>query len=128
MKIFDRVVDHWNVTVPNLEEALAFYVGVLGFREEARFFNNGMNFVFVTDGNMTYELLEKPEVTQTTFDHVAYVSEDIQADYEAFKKEDPSLLMGEIGLAEGLFEHGMYYFFIKGCHGERVEFCQKKQA
>lgn len=128
MSGFGKAIDHINITVPNLQDGLDFYVGVLGFREEARFENNGMQFAFVSDGTVTYELLEKAEVEKGSFDHIAYVSEDIQKDYADFMAKDPSLLMGEIGLAEGLFEYGMYYFFVKGACGERVEFCQKKKA
>lgn len=123
---FQRKLDHINITVPDLEKGVEFYTKVLGFQEIQRFMNREKVFVFLTDGNVTYELMERDDVPQGTFDHVAYSSTDLQADYDYFMKTDPSLLMGEIGFAAGLFEHGMYYFFVQGSNGERVEFCQRK--
>lgn len=127
MTFTGREIDHLNLTVTNLEQAVKFYTDTLGFEVQHRFHNNGKDFVFLSDGNLTYELMESPTVTHGTLDHIAYVSEDIQQDYDYFKSLKPSPLLGEIGLAEGLFDHGMYYFFIGGNDGERVEFCQKKQ-
>lgn len=124
----NRPLDHINLTVPHLEEASEFYTKVLGFKKIAQFHNNGKNFLFLTDGNLTYELMENPEVPKGTLDHVAYTSTDLEKDYQYFKELDPTLLMGEIALAAGLFDHGMYYFFVKSPSGERVEFCQKKES
>lgn len=118
-----KQIDHINLTVPNLEKAVEFYTSVLGYKVEHRFILDGMDFVFVSDGNVTYEIIEG-DVPQAKFDHIAYVSENIKADYEYYKNLDESLIQGEIKCAN-LFENGMYYFFIKGPNGESIEFCQK---
>ncbi len=126
MSFFQRPIDHLNVTVPNLAKALDFYTKVLNFKVVEQYKKNGMEFVFITDGTLTYELMQNTSVSQATLDHIAYVSTDIEADYKYFQDTDPSVLLGEIGFVDFLFENGVYYFFIKGAGGERIEFCQKK--
>ncbi len=125
--MYARPIDHINISVPNLEKALAFYTGTLGFTIKERF-QGPVEFVFMSDGTTTYELMEKPDLEQSKIDHIAYVSEDIEADYAHFAALDKSMLLGDIGFADFLFENGMYYFFIQGPGQERVEFCQKKSA
>ncbi len=122
---FSRPIDHLNLTVPNLEEALAFYQDVMGFREEGRYQNNGKDFVFISDGTITYELFENQQLEKGIFGHIAYTTPDIKKEYETLKGKDPSMIVGEIGFASGLFAHGMYYFFIKGNGGESIEFCER---
>jgi len=63
-----------------------------------------MEFVFITDGNIVYELIENPMSSEAKFDHIAYVSKDIEADYNYFKDLDSSLLLGEIGYVHFLFK------------------------
>ncbi len=120
-------VHHLNIAVPNLENAVKFYTEVLGFEVTDRFVGGGMEFVFITDGNIVYELLENKSLDTAKFEHIAYCSEDINADYNYFKQLDGAMLEGEIGFIDFLFENGVYYFFITGSGGERIEFCQKKE-
>ncbi len=126
MSFFQRPIHHLNVTVPNLAKALDFYTKVLNFKVVEQYKKGDMDFVFISDGTLTYELMENASISQATLDHIAYVSDDIEADYEYFKNINPDMLLGEIGFADFLFENGMYYFFIKGAGGERIEFCQTK--
>ncbi len=126
MQFIARDIDHINLTVPNIEKALEFYTGSLGFTVQDRYKNGGMEFVFITNGKIVYELMENPLLKTATIDHIAYVSEDIEKDFQHFKEQDSSLLLGEIGYVDFLFENGVYYFFIKGAGNEKVEFCQKK--
>lgn len=110
-------IDHINVTVNNLEESIKFYQDVLGFEVVARF-NGGMEFVFMTDGEVTYELIQGQK---GSFDHIAYVSEDIEKDFEKYKE----IAISSIGFVPFLFENGVKYFFINGASGEKIEFIQK---
>ncbi|ONI37660.1 hypothetical protein AN639_12130 [Candidatus Epulonipiscium fishelsonii] len=119
-----KKIDHINVTVPNLEKAIEFYTNVLGYKVTHKFKGNDMEFIFVSDGNVTYEIIQG-DVSQAKFDHIAYVSEDIKADYNYYKNLDSNLLQGEVNYLDFLFEAGMYYFFIQGPNGESIEFCQK---
>ncbi len=127
MNFLNRPLDHINVTVPNMEKAIAFYTEVLHFKIQESYTHNGRKFVFVTDGNVVYELMENAQEQSARFDHMAYSSEDIEADYAYFKKEHSELLATDIGFADFLFEKGMYYFFVNGLQGERIEFCQRKK-
>ncbi len=120
-----RAIDHLNLNVPNLEEAVKFYTETLNFKLLERYKGGGMEFVFVSDGNIVYELIENKNIDKAVFEHIAYVSNDIKADYEYFKKLDSSMLEGEIAYADFLFENGVHYFFINGSGGERIEFCQR---
>ncbi len=124
MTFFERELDHISLFVPNLEKATDFYTNTLGFKIKDRFkSDNNEEFIFITDGHVTYELIEKPGYENTVIDHVAYVSEDIKADYDHFN--ELGLITIELSAADFLFENGMAYFFIKGAGNDRIEFCQK---
>lgn len=120
-----REIDHLNLQVPDLEAALKYYTEVMGFEIKHRFSGPKSDFVFATDGTITYEIVEKPNIEVGVFDHIAYVSKDINADFEHFSKLG-LVTSAKIGFVDFLFDAGMYYFFIKGSAGERIEICQKK--
>ncbi len=124
--MISRSIDHINISVPHMEKALDFYTNTLGFTIKERYTGGGMEFVFITDGSTVYELLENTALEQAKIDHIAYISEDIEADYAYFKNKDASMLLGEVDFVDFLFEKGVYYFFIQGPGQERIEFCQKK--
>ncbi len=126
MLLKDKNIDHINLTVPNLEKSIEFYTKTLGFKMTDRFSDGEMDFVFITNGKIVYELLEDPTLKETKLDHIAYTSKDIQADYDYFKNLNIDLLLGEIDYLDFLFENGVYYFFIKGTGNEKIEFCQMK--
>lgn len=127
MKVVKKL-HHINIKVPNLEKAIKFYTETMNFEIRDRYTKGEMDFVFVTDGNVVYELLEDTSLQQAYFDHIAYESDDIQKDYDYYKNLDPNLILNEIGFIDFLFEDGMYYFFIKGAGDEKIEFCQKKRG
>ncbi len=124
--MFDKAIDHLNLNVPNLQQSVAFFKEKMGFTETERYNSGDRVFVFMSDGTITYELVENKELTTAVFDHIAYVSEDINKDYEYFKSTDSSCLLGEVNYVDFLFDDGVYYFFIKGAGGERIEYCQRK--
>lgn len=113
---------HINIMVPNLEEAVSYYKEILGFKEVARFSGN-MTFVFVSDGKVTYELIEDSSLTQGFFDHIAYQSDDIENDFR--KYEEMGITTTTLNTIPYLFSNGVKYFFIKGSTGEKIEFCQE---
>ncbi len=119
-----RAIDHLNLSVPNIEEAKEYYTKTLNFEVIAEFNGGGLKFAFVSDGTIVYELLENTSLEKAIFEHIAYVSDDIEADYNYFKETDSSLLTTEIGHLDFLFENGIKYFFIKGAADERIEFIQ----
>ncbi len=126
MTLTNRVVDHINLQVPNMEEAIEFYTKMLGFTVRDRYHNGVREFVFITDGTTIYELLEDKSLTTAVMDHIAFVSEDINAEYARIKEIDESVILNEVKYLDFLFENGVYFFFIKGAGNERIEFCQKK--
>lgn len=123
MNLKNRAIDHINIMVPNLEMAVQYYTETLGCELTNRF-KKDKEFVFVSDGTVTYELMEDTSLSAGVIDHIAYISEDIQADYDYYAKL--GLTTTELGYIHFLFENGVYYFFIKGAANERIEFCQKK--
>lgn len=123
-----KKLDHINLKVPNLEKAIEFYTKTMNFQVRDRYTKGDMDFVFVTDGNIVYELLEDKDASHAYLDHVAYESEDIQKDYAYYKSLNQDLITTDIGCVDFLFEHGVYYFFIKGAGDEKIEFCEKKRS
>ena len=122
MSYFNRKLDHINLNVPDLEKTVKFYTETLGFKVVNRF-KKEREFVFVTDGNITYEFIENKNLTNAVIDHIAYVSDDIKADFDHFKSL--GLLTTELGFVDFIFDNGVHYFFIKGEGNEKIEFCQK---
>ncbi len=118
----NKKIDHINITVPNMEQAILFYTNTMGFKVVNRF-KKDMEFVFMSDGNTTYELLENPTFTSTVIDHIAYVSEDIESDYK--KYSELGLTTTPIGHVDYLFEKGVNYFFIKGPGNDKIEFMER---
>ncbi len=116
------IIDHISFSVPNMQEAIDFYAS-LGFGLTGRYSGDGMEFVFISDGVTTYELLENNILGKTVIDHVAYVSQDIKADFERYAAQ--GLTTTKLGAVDFLFENGVQYFFIKGAGGEKIEFCQR---
>lgn len=125
MTFYNREIDHINLSVPNIQEAVDFYTGVLGFKIVGEYFLGQMRFVFVSNGTISYEIMQKPEFAVGVLEHMAYSSTDLQKDFDYFKQLDSNLILSEINFIQGLFENGMYFFFIKSPTGERIEFCQR---
>lgn len=126
MKLEHKPVDHINLQVPNLEKAIAFYTEVMNFEIRDRYKGSGKEFVFLTNGDVVYEVLENTSVTETVMHHIAYATENIEEEYQYFKELGGDLLQGEIGENDFIFGTGLYYFFIKSPCGELIEYCQKK--
>lgn len=126
MTLYNRPIDHINLSVPNLDDAVEFYTNTLGFKIVGEFQKGDMKFVFVSNGTITYEIMQKTEFQIGTLEHMAYSSTDLQKDYDYFKSVKPDILMTEINFVAELFDNGMNFFFIKSPTGERIEFCQRK--
>lgn len=122
MTFFNREIDHINLTVPNISQAISFYTDILGFKITHQFDINGMNFVFISNGTISYELIENPSVNGT-LEHIAYSSQNLQKDHDYFKSKN--LQVTPINFLPGLFDNGMHYFFLLSPTNERIEFCSK---
>ncbi len=116
-------LDHINLKVPSLTEALDYYINYLGFKVIGDFKSN-KRFVYIRNDDITYELFEE-NVDSITVGHIAYTSLDIKKDYENLKSKNVEILT-EINFLDFLWEKGLYYFLFKGANGEILEYCQKK--
>lgn len=120
-----REIDHLNLTVSDLEKTVKFYTETLGFTEQHRFSNGERTYVFVNNGTLLYEIGENKDLKNGELRHIAYVSTDIQSDYNFYKEK--GLTTTTLNCVDFMFEKGMRYFFIAGPCGESIEFCQKVQ-
>lgn len=117
-----RQLDHINLLVPNLEEAIKFY-NILNFKIIGDF-NLGRRFVYISNGVTTYELFEDNEIKQTKVGHIAYKSDDIKKDYDNLvgKVEFTT----NINTIEELWDNGVEYFLFKGVNNEIIEYIKKR--
>ncbi len=123
MDFFNRPLDHLNIKVKNIEESLNFYTNTLGFKVVGHF-KSVNELYFVSDGFITYELVQNADGSDSSYTHVAYTSTDIEADFEYFKKLGMTV-KDEISHSPNIFENGAKLFFIKGPGGESIEFMQR---
>lgn len=123
MNFSNRPLDHINIKVQNIEESLEFYTKTLGFKIVGHFQSKN-ELYFVSDGLVTYELVQSSEATQNSFTHIAYSSPDIEADFEYFKNLGLTV-KDEISHSPNIFENGAKLFFIKGPGGDSIEFMQR---
>ncbi len=115
-------LDHINYVVPNIEKTVEGYKKI-GFKVVAEF-NLHRKFVFISNGEVTYELFED-ETKEAYIGHVAYVSDDIQKDYDNLKSKGVEFIT-DIRCIDELFDNGMEFFLFKGPNNETIEFCKKK--
>lgn len=115
-------IHHINFSVPNLTEAVQFYTQTLGFQIAGQYAKDDRTFFFLTDGAVTYEVIERSDLDATSIDHLAYASQDLVADHAAFQAKGAEVT--PIGYADFLFDNGMSFFFVKAPNGQRFEFCQ----
>ncbi len=123
----NRKHHHLNITVVNLEQAKKWYVEMLDFEITGEFQSaDGMKAVFLTNGEETYEIFEDTTLEKSVIDHIAYQSDNLQADYDFFKKKGANFITDGIQHAEWIFENGVDYFFILSPTNEKIEYCQAR--
>ena len=118
---------HIGLHVPNMQNAINFYTKVMNFEISERYKSphGDIEFVFVSNGEVTYELIENPALATSSVDHIAYESEDIQASFDHFNNINPECILSGIGFIDFVFENGVKFFFISGGGGEKIEFYQR---
>ncbi|MFI3209923.1 MAG: VOC family protein [Peptostreptococcaceae bacterium] len=126
-----RKLDHVGLIVDDLESAVKWYQEILGFTIQAKFKSSyGMEFYYLENcDGVVYELYENKNLSpmeRGKIDHMAYVSDDIEADYEYFKNMGCTFTTNGIGYLDFIWENGVYFFMIQSETGEIIEFCQKK--
>jgi catechol 2,3-dioxygenase-like lactoylglutathione lyase family enzyme len=78
-----RKLDHIGLAVTDIEASRAWYCDVLGFAVIGHFYSGTTPVYFLKNGETVYEMFEKdlPETLQGKIDHISFVSNDIEADY-----------------------------------------------
>ncbi len=119
-----KQIDHINMIVPNIEKALAWYNQNLGFNVTGRFMQDGFEIVYLSNGSITYEMFENPSLTSPVIDHIAYLSDDINADHAYYVAQ--GLQVSPINYIDFIWENGADYFFVTGVGGEKVELLKNR--
>ncbi len=123
---------HLAVEVVNLEHTVEFYKKLGFVPDGGGYVDSPQGIVrigFVRRGAFALELIQRPGNTKGNdgpIDHIAFWVEDAkeafaQCRMEGFERLD--MRVKELPI----FEHGLYYFMIRGINGEKIEFCQKKK-
>ena len=123
-----RIHDHVGLATNDLERTVRFYVDELGFEEvSACIAADGTPIKFLRNGGLNYEIFQLAGATldQTKrVDHMSFVSNDIEKDYEYYMKQGYECTSGGIQRLDEAWENGCRYFKIKGPGGEEIEFDQ----
>ena len=128
--IKNRQLDHIGLAVTDVEADALWYQQVLGFKVKGKFPNpDGNNVYFLTtkDGSVTYEMYQDnslPEDAKGKIDHISYLSNDIEADYQYCVDAGYKICTDGIEGISYFWENGCKYFKILSPTGEQVEFCQ----
>ena len=126
--ITNRKLDHIGMAVDNVEAAKDFYVSVLGGSVIGTFFCEGdpNPVYFVKVGEIVYEMYQEPVAPDARgkIDHVAYVSNDIEADYKFCVDKGYTITTDGIEALPTFWNQGCRYFKILSPTGEQVEFSQ----
>ncbi len=128
--IKNRPLDHIGLAVADVEADAAWYQQVLGLHVKGKFQNpEGKNVYFLStaDGSVTYEMYQDdslPADAKGKIDHISYLSNDIEADYDFCVKEGYKICTDGIEGISYFWEKGCRYFKILSPTGEQVEFCQ----
>lgn len=113
-------IDHINMVVPKLKASVDWYINNLGFKIKGHFSQGGFEIYYLDNGSIVYELFENSSLSAPIVDHIAYASEDIEADHAYYKAQ--GLQVTSISYIDFTWESGADYFFVIGAGGEKVEF------
>ena len=126
--IQNRPLDHLGLAVDCVESAKTFYTQVLGGKIEGKFFCEGdpNPVYFIRVGETLYEIYQEPvaEGARGKIDHVAFVSREIEADFQYCKEKGYSITTNGIEAIPEFWANGCRYFKILSPTGEQVEFSQ----
>ena len=125
-----RPLDHIGIACSDVEADAKFYQEVLGYQVLGKFTNKttGRNCYFLKSGYTVYEMYQNdnlPEAARGKIDHIAFVSYDIDADYEYALANGYQICTNGIeAIPERFTKTGVKYFKILSPTGEQVEFSQ----
>ena len=125
----NRKLDHLGIATSDLEKFVNWYVDVLGFEVfEECIAEDGTPIKFLKNNEgVIYEVFQlenlKPE-DMNRIDHISYVSDDIEKDYEYCMSQGFKDTTGGIQTIGTAWSKGCSYFKIEGPNGEQIEFDQ----
>lgn len=128
-------IQHIGLIVPDVRKAEQWYTETMGFARKGEFHTaSGIHAVFVRSDTLDvmYELIQHPqgsdiqrraEVCGGWMDHIAYETEDLEAEMEHAKKLGALIIEGIVDVPE-FWDNGFRYFLLRAPGGEKVEFCK----
>lgn len=137
MQLTDAQIDHLGIVVRDLDEALATYCGILGFRllERLEAPDHGVDIAFLASGNSTIELLSPTDKESGTArflarrgegsHHVCFAVPDITRTLEELRASGVRLI--DESPRQGV--HGLVAFVHpRAAHGLMIELLQRDPA
>ncbi len=126
--IKNRPLDHIGLACGNADENIKWYEETLGFETVGKFMHNGRYVYFIESHGTVYEVYTDenlPADAKGKIDHISFISNDIEADYDYCLKQGYTVCTDGIEGIEAFWEKGVRFFKILSPMGEQVEFCQK---
>lgn len=114
-----KKIDHINMVVPNLKKSVEWYCNNLGFSVKGHFSQGGFEIYYLDNGSVVYEMFENAGLQEPIVDHIAYISDDIQADHKFYT--EAGLQVSGISNIPWTWANGADYFFVAGPAGEKIE-------
>lgn len=124
--IKNRKHGHIGLGSAKLDEDVKWYIDVLGFELIGDFVHpNGNPIKFIKNKDIVLEMFPADENTaHGKFDHYAFDSQDIEADYKYCVEQGYQISTDGIEEIPTVWEKGVRYFKIVSPSGEQLEFCQ----
>ncbi|WP_066684445.1 VOC family protein [Christensenella intestinihominis] len=125
----NRKHDHIGLATDDIDATVAWYTEVLGFELYGECIApDGTPCKFLRGNGINYEVFQPVsgvgESVRGKIDHISFVSDDIEKDYEYSVKMGYPCTTGGIQDMESAWENGCRYFKIKSPTGEEIEFDQ----
>ena len=126
-----RKLNHIGLACINADAAAKWYAEVLGYETIGTFPDaEGKNVYMMKNGDITYEIYGVSDLApalQGKIDHIAYSSEDIEADYRYCVEQGYTIATDGIVHLPSMPESFFRYFKILSSTGEEVEICTTHQ-
>ncbi len=125
--IKNRKFQHIGLACTDVEAAVKWYQDHLGFKVTHCFPAGKHNAYFLEGNGIVYEIYQvdgMPEAVQGKVDHVAFDSDDVEADYKYCMEKGYEFTTNGIEELPQFFAKGFRYFKIKSVTGEEIEFGQ----
>ncbi|MGG1572657.1 VOC family protein [Fictibacillus sp. NRS-1165] len=112
-------VHHYGISVRDMDAASEFYKKALGMKERFRFHWMGEHLLFLDNGSIKIELVERIDGTDEA-SHIAYVTHHLEGLADSLRERGVLPLEGPYQL-----ENGWRTVFYEGRSGEVIEFVEE---